>query len=523
MRWAESSRVALHDDAYRYAFRRSRSHRLASAAALAAVRELDTQAEDGGADESVRSQAGAATDDRGVRRTIALAAARRSLEQFIPPTLPPRVEGDPDLQDVLVSLSPGDRELLLLHRWDGLSIEHAGLVAGREAVVLPDIEKYCARRLALSPNVAGAFAVVLSAADPAGRISAEDLARSQRRLVSASGPLDGSGAPAVAPQQVPVQPLPPTGPADPRGRRIQAIVGTACLLALVLAIAAVFLPRSPADPSSATARLFELADVVAVVSSTTVEPTVVDGEMRILQEASVVQIVKGEAPSDAVTIDVTGRSTLERPYSRDYFPPNQLIFLVRDEDGVLAPIEGEGSVLTLVNRRSPAATTTTGDPVPLPDALRNAISALPANELRVATSGAAPGSLGPEEIVGIRPAEGRDSQNLPQDLLGTFHGSTEGPDACVWFEFGERSVLIRWPDGFSAYQRPQTMAFPDGDPNVEELILTVLNERGYPYVDENRSAPFIRGVATGDRASCGGQEFDVWDIAVAPGSTLLFY
>ncbi|WP_167133712.1 hypothetical protein [Arthrobacter sedimenti] len=54
-------------------------------------------------------------------------------------------------------------------------------------------------------------------------------------------------------------------------------------------------------------------------------------------------------------------------------------------------------------------------------------------------------------------------------------------------------------------------------------MLTVLNERGYPYVDDGRSTPFIRGVSTGERGVCGGREFEVWDIAVAPGSTLLSY
>lgn len=234
------------------------------------------------------------------------------------------------------------------------------------------------------------------------------------------------------------------------------------------------------------------------------------------------QIVKGEAEEEVLTIDVTGRSTLERPYSRNFFPPNQLLFLVGDDD-VLSPLEGEGSVLILIDRRSPEATTVAGDPAPLPDELRDAIDALPEEELILGTSSQASGALDPESIVGILPADGRDSQNLPENQLGTFRAGFEGDRACVLFEFNGRSVLIRWPEGFTAYRRQPPQSFADGDPSVDRRILTVLNERGYPYVDENRSTPFIRGGATGGRGVCGGQELEEWDIAIVPGSTLLFY
>ncbi len=315
--------------------------------------------------------------------------------------------------------------------------------------------------------------------------------------------------------------------ADGRGpvrrRRIQTVVGAVCLVLVVAALAVALTPRTTPGPAGKSERLYGLADVVAVIAATSVEPTVVDGEMRILQRAPVVQIVKGEADPDVLTLDVTGRSTLERPYSRNFFPPHQLVFLVRDANGVLSPIEGDGSVLTLADRRTGEATTIAGDPAALPKELRDAIDAMPEEELSLATSGAAPGSLDPGSIVGIRPAEGRDAQNLPQSLLGTFRAGTGAGGACVWFEFNGRSVLIRWPDGFSAYLREPSRAHADRDPEAERRVLTVLNERGYPYVDEYRAAPFIRGVPTGGRGVCGGQDLEVWDIAVAPGSTLLFY
>lgn len=568
-------RAALHDDAYRYAFRRSLSTRLASMSALEAVRSLDTApsavlpgsggrlavAEDASGTTPAELTVPSAGDDG---RVAVLTAARAALERYLPPTLPPRVEDEPDLQAALASLHPGERELLLLHHWDGLTAEEAARASGQDAGQLSVVEAACAGRAvtgdvtaepaagsaALQPagsppeappeapagKVAGKVAAsrrgpaveslvaALHAADPARTLTGSDFALSRRRLPTADPPVVGEPEAVSASDLTDDAPTPPpTGPpTTPLRRRAQSIVGAICLFALVAVLAGVLIPRTTSGPAGEAARLFGLADVVAVVSASSVEPTLVDGEMRILQSAPVVQIVKGEAEEEVLTIDVTGRSTLERPYSRNFFPPNQLLFLVGDDD-VLSPLEGEGSVLILIDRRSPEATTVAGDPAPLPDELRDAIDALPEEELILGTSGQASGALDPESIVGILPADGRDSQNLPENLLGTFRAGFEGDRACVLFEFNGRSVLIRWPEGFTAYRREPPQSFADGDPSVDRRILTVLNERGYPYVDENRSTPFIRGGATGGRGVCGGQELEEWDIAIVPGSTLLFY
>ncbi len=577
--------AALHDDAYRYAFRRSLSTRLASVSALEAVRSLDTApsavlhgsggriaaARDASGTTSAKVTVPSAGEDGDDGRVAVLTAARAVLERYLPPTLPPRVEGEPDLQAALASLLPGERELLLLYHWDGLTAVEAARASGQDAEQLSIVEVACAGRViagdataesaakaaalqqtgapAGSPPEAQAEApagaqakapaevaacrhgpaieslvAALHAADPARTLTESDLALSRRGLPIADPAVVGEPEAVLTRDLTDDAPTPPTSPSTtPRSRRTQSIVGAICLLALVAVLAGVLIPRTTPGPAGEAARLFGLADVVAVVSATSVEPTLVDGEMRILQSAPVVQIVKGEAEEDSLTIDVTGRSTLERPYSRNFFPPNQLMFLVRDDSGVLSPIEGERSVLILVDRRSPEATTITGDPAPLPDELRDAIDAMPEEELILGTSGRGPGALDPESIVGILPADGRDSQNLPDSLLGTFRATSEGDRACVAFEFNGRSVLIRWPEGFTAYRREQTQSFGDGDSSVDRRILTVLNERGYPYVDENRSTPFIRGVPTGGRGRCGGQELEVWDIAVFPVSTLLFY
>ncbi|BBE21596.1 hypothetical protein MN0502_04790 [Arthrobacter sp. MN05-02] len=502
----DGRRDALHDDAFRYAFRRSLSVRLASAAALEAVEALDAEP-DGGPD-----------------IVPVLLATRAALERYIPPDLPPRVSSAFPLYGALAALSPGEREFLLLLHWDGLSAEDAARAAGQDVRQLPAVQARCARMLSVGPAPDVALPAVLAAVDPA-------LSLPDRELEHSRGSLPGA---AIAGESRPAGPVPvdrpddgPMPAGDRRGaaprRHIQTVVGAVCLVLIVAALAVALVPRTAPGPAGTTERLFGLADVVAVIAATSVEPTVVDGEMRILQRAPVVQIVKGAADRDVLTLDVTGRSTLERPYSRNFFPPHQLVFLVREANGVLSPIDGDGSVLILADRRRGEATTIAGDPVALPNELRDAIDAMPEEQLALATSGAAPGSLDPESIVGIRPAEGRDAQNLPQSLLGTFRAATGAGEACVWFEFNGRPVLIRWPDGFSAYLREPSRASADRDPEAERRVLTVLNERGYPYVDEYRSTPFIRGVPTGNRGVCGGQDLEVWDIAVAPGSTLLFY
>ncbi|MHA7180098.1 serine/threonine-protein kinase [Arthrobacter sp. MDB2-24] len=502
-------RAALHDDAYRYAYRRSLSTRLASEVALEAVEALDA-----GSPATPDPSAGASDGIPG--RLPVLATAHAALERYLPPALPPRVQGVPDLQYALASLSPGERELLLLCHWDGLSAGEAARASQQEADLLPVVEAACARLLFPEPASAEAFAAVLSAADPARAVTAEDLAFST--------PLAAVAADARTPlgtSEDPDPAFPPGGGHAARTRRSPAIVGGSCLLTLA-AFALALVPRPAPGPAQETARLFALADVVAVVVQSRVEPTLINGRIRILRHASVVQVVKGEAARDVLTLDMTGRSSLERPHTRDIFPPHQLMFLVRNADGDLAPIEGNGSVLTLVDRRSPEATTVTGDPVPLPNELREAIRTLPVEELRLATSGEAPGSLDPDAIIGMRPPPGRDAQNLPAHQLGTFHGSARDGEACVWFEFNSRAALLRWPDGFSAYQRVSSLRTGAGDP-PDRRVLTVLNERGYPYVDSGRPTPFIRAVPTGERGMCGGREFGVWDIAVAPASTLLYY
>ncbi|MHA7240868.1 hypothetical protein [Arthrobacter sp. TMS1-12-1] len=568
-------RITLHDASYRYAFRRSLSTRLASSAAQEAV-------------ESVEMDPTGRDSDPEAARVAVLRATRTALERYLPSTLPPRVTGDSRLQAALADLAPADRELLLLHHWDGLPVEDAARMAAREPGRLPAVEAVCALTVLGGGSAAGggttgatagngtaddattgdtaagpagampgiaAFAAALAAADPAEAVTGEDLARSRRSLVgtgaretppaggqrptaptrtaAATAPAGVTGVTAVtAARAAPTASEPPAHDDRPRrqprwpGRRAQAILGTLCLLAVVAGLAVALIPRADPGPAGDVERLFALADVVAVVAVGSVEPTQVAGELRMLQPASVVQIVKGGAEGTTLMIDVTGRSTLERPYSRELFPPDRILFLVRDGDGVLSPIEGEGSVLMLVDRRSPETTTIAGDPAPLPDELRGAIDALPAEELPLDTSGAPAGSLAAESVVGTRPAEGRNVQNLPADRLGTFHvlrSGAGGDRACVVFEYNSRSVLLRWPDGFSAYEREEVLSYPDEDPQRGRQVLTVLNERGYPYVDESRRAPFISGTPTGGRGECGGQDLEIWDIAVAPGTTLLSY
>ncbi len=504
-------RITVHDHAYRYAFRRSRSARLAAATALEAVEAV----------EAVESAGPGAPDDGDPARVVLVTAARAALERYLPPSLPPRVEGG-DLQSALAALTPGERELLLLHHWDGLDVGAAARATGEDAGTLNDVEATCARRVAAAEGSVTAFAAILLDADPSRTVSEEDLHRSRTALPARAGATAGPPVEARAPTPaVPAAEEPPTPSGDDRSpsRRIEVAVGAACLLLIVAALTTALLPRRAAGPTEETARLYDLADVVAVVAASSVQPTVIDGEVRILRGASVVQLLKGEETGRVLTVDVTGRSTLERTYSRSFFPPDQLMFLEHGEHGVLAPIEGEGSVLTLVNRRVPEAATSDGDPAPLPDELREAIRALPEEELPLETSGEPPGALDPAAVVGVRPPEGRDPQDMPGTLLGTFRMHADDGQACVLFSFNGRAILLRWPEGFTAYEREQSVSDAAG----ELRILTVLNERGYPYVDENRTTPFIRGVPTGVRGTCGGREFEVWDIAVDPGSTLLFY
>ncbi|WP_104181997.1 hypothetical protein [Arthrobacter sp. B0490] len=529
----DPERIILHDDAYRYAFRRSRSARLAAEAAIEAVEAVEgSEAEDaeraGGpatADAGGRTNDGAPLAHDGERtRILLVAAARAALERFLPPSLPPRVQAGSDLHAALSALAPGEREFLLLHHWDGLAVGTAARASGQDAGGLPDIEAACARRLA-EPAID--LAAVLASADPARAVSEEDLGRSHDAL-SPGAPSDAD-LPVEAPSPSPSTP-PAEEPLDlsvegsgSRRRRIRTTVGAACLLLIVVALVSALIPRRAAGPAEDTARLYDLAEVVAIVAASNVRPTVIDDEVRMLRGARVVQFLKGGETGRVLTVDVTGRSTLERTYGRSFFPPNQLMFLVQGEHGILAPIEGEDSVLTLVNRRVPEAATVTGDPAPLPDGLRDAIHAMPAGEIPLGTSGAPPGALDPAAVVGVRPPEGRDPQDLPGTLLGTFRIHAEDGQACVLFSFNDRAILLRWPEGFTAHERRQPGSSIDGDPATGRRVLTVLNDRGYPYVDDNRSTPFIRGVPAGERGECGGQELEVWDIAVDPGSTLLVY
>ncbi|MCU1633380.1 MAG: hypothetical protein JWM61_2032 [Micrococcaceae bacterium] len=515
------TRNALHDDAYRYAFRRSLSARLSSVAAVDAVEAVEAVST---GDISERTTLGT---DAASRHLQLIAAARASLERYLPPSLPPRIRGNSSLQAALAALPPSERELLLLRYWDSLGAEDAGRAAGEDAGRLPSVLAACVRLLSPPVGSPAAFVVVLESADPALSVTQDELERSRRALPSRPGigpAAKLAGVTSFAPQKEFPDPGrmrdDNQGPVQ-GGRKLQAIIGAVCLVALVVALATALIPRTEPGPAGELERLYELADVVAVLSASSVEPTLVSNEVRMRQSASVVQIVKGQEEENPLIVDVTGRSTLERPYSRNFFPPHQIMFLTRGQDGILAPIEGEGSVLTLSDLRTPEVTTTAGDPVPMPAELRAAIDGLPEDQLTLATSGQAPGSLDADSIIGIRPDEGRDTQNLPGDLLGTFRGEYEDNDACFTFDFNGRTVLIRWPEGFSAYDRERTDA--DGDSAADARILTVLNERGYPYVDHNRQTPFIRGVPTGERGACLGQELEVWDIAVAPASTLLFY
>lgn len=580
--------TSLHDAAYRYAFRRSLSVRLASAAAREATGHVLPPTPGWPA----LPASPALTDGYDDGRVDVLVAARSALERFLPPDLPPRISNDPDLRSALAALLPDEREFLLLRHWDGLEPAEAARATDQAVDRLRIVEDAVAQRLADGEELpaeglppakglgrpgprgeaggtdgpgaapdstlhrarSGSEAAIerLRRADPAAAVTEAQLEASRTRSAPRTPPPGPSEHPGVPPaghdlreasERSGIEPprhdvgdedglftardirvdAPRPAVRGARVSRVRTAVGVACLLALVAILAGVFVPRPPSGPSEGVERLYGLADVVAIVSDAAIEPTPVDGDVRILQASVVVQIVKGEADGDVLTVDVTGRSTLERPYSRNFFPPHQLLFLVRDGDGVLSPIEGEGSVLTLVDRRTPEATTVSGNPAPLPPELRDAIDALPGPELALSTSGVEPGALDPADIVGILPAEGRNAQNLPENQLGTFRMAADGGRACVWFEFNGRSVVLRWPEGFSAYEREEDLSYPDGDPRVGRRVLTVLNERGYPYVDENRPTPYIRGVATGERATCGGQELDVWDIAAGPGSTLLFY
>ncbi|MFC3298250.1 hypothetical protein FJV46_09880 [Arthrobacter agilis] len=565
----DEARAALHDDAYRYAYRRSLSARLAAAAALDAVETLapGDQAQD--APSTTNGTGTTPAADGGNLRVRLLAAARASVEVFLPPSLPPRTERHPALQSALAALSPEDREFLLLHHWDGLGRNLAALASGQDPARLEVIEAHLIGALAApgtlrtperasgpgpdgdrEPNSDGdsepgsdgdrpgyepgppstSLHAMLAEADPARRVTADDLARSRRALLprGITSPEVARGPGAATPPLLTVNAAGQDPGQDPepagrrRGAKAQAIIGGVGLVVVAAALAAVFHPGAPAGPSGEVAGLFSLADVVAVVSTTSVEPTLVRGRVRIHQHVSVVQTVKGEEQQSPLAIDVTGRSTLERPYGRDFFPKDQIVFLVRGDHGALTPIESAGAVLTLADRRTPAATTIPGDPVPLPDVLLDAIDAVPDDELAVATSGEPPGSLDRPEVLGVRPTDDLGIRDPSEVRSGTFRGGRAGAFACLSFEFEGRRVLLRWPQGFSAYLREHTLTYRDGNAPAGDRILTVLNERGYPYVDENRSAPFILGRPTGDRGICEGRELDVWDIAVAPDSTLLF-
>ncbi|MHA7283131.1 hypothetical protein [Arthrobacter sp. TMS2-4] len=624
----DGAQAALHDAAYRYAFRRSLSLRLASSAALEAVGSLGAapgvapRSQADPRDHAERVDPGEPSDPTepthprdageladpvdggtsalGADRVAVLRATRNALQRYLPTTLPPRAVGDPTLKAALADLAPADRELLLLHHWDGLPVEDAARMTGSDPRRLVAVETACARAArrvgatAVDVTVGDAkagqagigvptapqqkapalpdasFAAALAAADPAAAITGTDLAGSRGALrsidgrrstglvppvvgepppagtaaapaapasaaaeaASASMP-DAPVAPAATTEDVPLvkEDVPPVKEDDPGlsarigvpRRRTGAIVGTLCLLAVLAGLVTVLIPRATPGPAGDAERLFALADVVAVVSIADLQPTQVDGELRMLQAAAVVQIVKGAAEGTTLTIDVTGRSTLERPFSRNLFTPDRLMFLVRDGDGTLSPLEEDEAVLTLVDRRSPEATTIAGDPAPLPDELRDAIHALPAEELGLDTNGTPPGLVPEEATLGTRPPED-DVENHPRSPLGTFRVLPAGDSrACVVFEYDGRAVLLRWPEGFSAYERTEVLAYPNGDPRRGRKVLTVLNDRGYPFVDDERQAPFISGTPTGERDECGGQELEVWDVAVEPGTTLLTY
>jgi hypothetical protein len=520
---ADPVRITLHDDAYRYAYRRSRSARLAAAAAREAVEAVDAHRADHPAEPDRGADADRGARSAGEAAVLLVTAARAALERYLPPALPPRVGAD-DLQAALAALAAGEREFLLLHHWDRLDVQAAARASGEDAGTLPGVEAACARRVQAAEGSVVALAALLADADPARAVQEEDLGRSRHALP------DRTPATAAPPAEVrtttpapPVEdePPPPGDDGASRNRRIQMVVGATCLLLIVAALTTALLPRRAAGPAEETARLYDLADVVVVVAAANVQPTVIDGEVRILRGATVVQLLKGDETRRVLTVDVTGRSTLERTYSRSFFPPNQLMFLEHGEHGILTPMEGEGSVLTLMDRRAPEAATSNGDPAPLPDGLRDTIRALPEEELALETSGEPAGALDPAAVVGVRPPEGHDPQDMPGTLLGTFRMHAEDGQACVLFSFNGRAVLLRWPEGFTAYERRSIS--DDDDPAGGLRVLTVLNERGYPYVDENRSTPFIRGVPTGIRGTCDGREVEMWDIAVDPGSTLLFY
>ncbi|WP_434995896.1 hypothetical protein [Arthrobacter sp. Ld5] len=185
--------AALHDAAYRYAFRRSVSSRLASSAALESVESLD------------------GVSSPSADRVAVLRSARLVLERYLPTTLPPRAVGDSALKAALAGLAPADREFLLLHHWDGLSVGDAARLTGGNPDRLPAVETAVETACARAALRAGpALAAALTAADPAATIPDGDLARSR----------GGTLRPGIGPTvEEPARAGTSPGPAPPRHRR----------------------------------------------------------------------------------------------------------------------------------------------------------------------------------------------------------------------------------------------------------------------------------------------------------------
>ncbi|GAB3543365.1 hypothetical protein GCM10027403_37440 [Arthrobacter tecti] len=360
---------------------------------------------------------------------------------------------------------------------------------------------------------------ILSEADPARNVPEDELAASRRRAfaqATSDGAAHSLNDGAVITDS-PKTPGDSTASHSPLFARLAA-AAVAIVAIVALGVTATLFPRSGVDVAENTVAVEKLfQDAAAVVVGTPLSALSQGGAdsetLRFQLEVDVQQVLKGGIPTQSVLFDVTGHpaanaDTIGEANSGSLYKRAHLFFL----DGTNKLVESPLAMLTVTNKRTGAVVDSSGNPVALPEQVRDQLTLLPATEVPLETSGVGAGQAVDGEVLGRVPvAAERDP------ALGIIQGYVGDDSACFWYEFEGQRWYLLWPEGFTAHVPDLPRAFMANGPTP-----MVLNEAGYPYVVSGFPTPFIEGrIRSSEERTCSGLSMPVVEIAVESGSTLL--
>ncbi|NJC21200.1 hypothetical protein BJ994_000276 [Arthrobacter pigmenti] len=360
---------------------------------------------------------------------------------------------------------------------------------------------------------------ILSEADPARNVPEDELTASRRRAfaqATTDGAVHSLNDGAVITDSRKKPGVSAASPSPLFARLAAAAIAVIAIVAL--GVTATLFPRPGVDVAENTLAVEKLfQEAAAVVAGTPLSAQSQGGAnsetLRFQLEVDVQQVLKGGIPTQSVLFDVTGHpavnaDTIGEANSGSLYKRAQLFFL----DGTNKLVESPLAMLTVTNKRTGAVVDSSGDPVALPEQLRNQLTLLPVTEVPLETSGMGAGQAVDGEVLGRVPGAAQEDP-----VLGVIQGEVGEEGACFWYEFeGQRWYLV-WPEGFTAHVADLPRTFMGNGPTP-----MVLNEAGYPYVVSGFPTPFIEGrTRPGEESTCNGLSMPVAEIAVESNSTLL--